>query len=90
MSIIQAVTDNLTVNYNLHSAPLVLADMELCFSFVARLIVAPFCLPDEQIGKTLQKHKAESSSIERFLACDGSDLTNFLVGLREADNVLWC
>lgn len=31
--ILQAVTykqPNLTVNYNLHSAPLVLADMELC------------------------------------------------------------
>lgn len=88
----QAVTykqPNLTVNYNLHSARLVLADMELCLGFVARLCAAPVWLSDEQIGKTSRKRSTGALCLKRFLACDGSDLTNFLVGLREADNVLW-
>lgn len=40
---------NLTVNYNLHSARLVLADMELCLSYVERVCPAPIWHSDEQI-----------------------------------------
>lgn len=54
----QAVTykqPNLTVNYNLHSARLVLADMELCLSFVALLFTAFVQVSDEKIGTTSRK-----------------------------------
>lgn len=50
----QAVTykqPNLIVNYNLHSARLVLADMELCLSFDALLCAAPVWLSDEKSAK---------------------------------------
>ena len=54
----QAVTykqPNLTVNYNLHLARLVLADMELCLSLVPLLFAAFVQVSDEKIGKTSRK-----------------------------------
>lgn len=44
---------NLTVNYNLHSARLVLPDMELCLTFgpfVELVLAAPIRHSDEQIS----------------------------------------
>ena len=88
----QAVTykqPNLTVNYNLHSARLVLADMELCLSFGHCFSLLSCRLAMRKLAKRPGNVELGSWASKRFLACDGSDLTHFLVGLREADNVLW-